>query len=88
MKIKPGGEREVRTEQPPVFLARGKRTGMQVYQRVGKERYPIRTVLGPGVGGIFQRQKTITATTRFVTENFNVEFNHLLVLWKSGKWSP
>jgi hypothetical protein len=88
VKIKPGGEREIRSEQPPVFLARGKRTGMQVYQRVGRSRYPIRTVLGPGVGGIFQRPTTIAATTRFVTDKFNGEFNRLIAIWRSGKWSP
>ena len=79
--VKKTGGRKIVSGNPRPFLAQMKSGHIGVFARTGKEKFPIRELYGPGVGGLFGSKRIMEGTRAVVQERFVKEFNHQLTYY-------
>ena len=72
------GVRKVVGGQPKPFITKFKSGHVAVAQRTGKQRLPLRQLLGPGIALLFGSKKIMSATKKLINGKFNTIFNHEL----------
>jgi hypothetical protein len=78
------GARKPLSGQPKPFMVQFKSGHIAVVQRIGKERKPIKQLLGPGIGLLFGSKKIMDNVKKVIQEKWTGIFTHELD-WRINK---
>jgi hypothetical protein len=78
--VKRSGGRKIvsqKGENKP-FLQVNKRGRLVIWERKGKERFPVTEYIGPGVAHVFRSEKVMSAIKKLINEKFKPRFEYWL----------
>lgn len=80
VKVKRAGGRKVVSGKygNKPFIAKTKEGRLVVWERKGKDRFPVSEHIGPGVGGLFGSRRIMQAVKQRINELWPKEFSHQL----------